>query len=370
MNRCACLLAVVVAGCSAPSAEQLARQQRHFAERTRSAAVPLAAKARHFEARVPLRGHLVAQHPVFDNTCQYLAAMAAKRARQPSPELDRRIGLTIRALAGLPDAGIGTNEFSQLFFAYSLMPDHPDVRWHARILNDRFFRLHRGALPAEFSVLRPSRFQLSRSRILDALVTAEALAALTGSPESKRLLADCLDAGYLRRITRLELDLGVAKIPTSSTDWLNMVRLATLCRFRPAPDYRRALEAHFRAHADEDNALFEALHQLVTGRPSRALRILEDYPLVTDDREVFHRPARCQLIKNRWHPLTSAPIPLAQRGFGPNIWKRNPFKARENPGRQPTTRYHGLDFLLAYHLARMPLAPHPGSADGPGVAPR
>jgi len=340
-----------------PPPAQLARQHRHFGERARSATVSLQSKARHFEARIPLRDHLVDQPPVFDNTCQYLAAMAARRARRPSQAIDRQINRSIRAVAALPDTHIGTNEYAQLFFAYSLMQDHPAVKWHARALNERFFIRYKRALPAEFSVLEPSRSELSRSRVLDLLVIAEGLKALTGSSESKQLLADCIDAGYIRKLDHFEIDLGLAKIPTHSTDWLIMMRLTTLYQFQPSPEYKRGLERHFKTQQDEDNALFEAMHKLVTGKPSRALDLLNDYPLLTDNREILHQPDYYQYIKNRWHAQTRDPIPVGQRGYHYNIWKRNPFEARENPGQSRTTSCHGLDFLLAYHLAKMPREP-------------
>jgi len=357
VRRSPYLLIPLLTGCWQPSPEQLEHQNRHLRERAESAAVSLPFKARHFESRVPLRKHLIAQAPVFDNTCQYLAAMAAKRARQPSQALDRQIARTIHAVAGLPDTNIGTNEYAQLFFAYSLMQDHPGVQRHARDLNHRFFKKYGRSLPAEFSELRPSRYEFSRSRVLDLLVIAEGLAALTDSPESRQLLADCMDAGYIRKLDHFEIDLGIAKIPTSSTDWLNMMRLTTLCQFQQSPEYKRALEHHFNSQQDEDNALFEAMHQLVTGKPSRALDILQDYPLITDNREIAHKPDRFAYIKNRWHSQTRKPIPIDQRGYHHNLWKRNPFEARENEGMGPTTRYHGLDFLLAYHLAKVPAAP-------------
>jgi hypothetical protein len=246
------------------------------------------------------------------------------------------------------------------------MQDHPAVKRHARELNERFFIRYQGTLPAEFSVLEPSSSELSSSRVLDLLVIAEGLKALTGSPESQQLLADCIDAGYIRKLNKFEIDIGVAKIPTHSTDWLNMMRLTTLYQFQPSPEYKRALERHFRTQQDEDNALFEAMHQLVTGRPSRALELLRDYPLLTDNREIIHRPTRrYKLIKNRWHSETRSPIPISQRGYHYNLWKRNPFEARENPGQQPT-----IQLPRPRLPARLPSRRMPRTATGQTRRPR
>lgn len=170
--RTALLPTLLLVGCAAPPAERIEAQNQHFRERAQTAERPLQDKADYFESRLPLEDDLIEPFPVFDNTCQCLAAMAAKRARQPSVALDRQIGRSIRAISRLPDTHIGTNEYAQMFFAYSLMQDHPVVRWHARVLNDRFFREYDYSLPAEFSELRPSPYQFSRSRVLDLLVIA------------------------------------------------------------------------------------------------------------------------------------------------------------------------------------------------------
>jgi len=68
------------------------------------------------------------------------------------------------------------------------MQDHPQVQNHAHHLNHLFYNEYNCALPAEFSNLTPSKLQFSRSRVLDHLVIAEALKALTHSEESSDYL--------------------------------------------------------------------------------------------------------------------------------------------------------------------------------------
>ena len=100
--RAALLPTLLLVGCAAPPAERIEVQKQHFHDRARTASRPLAAKADYFERRLPLEDDLIDQFPVFDNTCQYLAAMAAKRQRLPSAALDRKIGRSIRAISRLP----------------------------------------------------------------------------------------------------------------------------------------------------------------------------------------------------------------------------------------------------------------------------
>lgn len=157
----------------------------------------------------------------------------------------------------------------------------------------------------------------------------------------------------MHKLDHCEIDIKIAKIPTHSSDWLNMMRLTTLYQFQQSPEYKRALQVHFKSQQDEDNALFEAMHQLVTNTPSRSLKLLDQYPLLTDNRQIVNPTQSYSLIKGNWHAQTKEPIPIYKRGFHYNIWKKNPFKSIENPNQEPTINYPGLDFLIAYHLAQI-----------------
>lgn len=124
-------------------------QQAHIQQRYESTKHTLEEKAAYFESKIPLQDGIVKLTREFDNTCQYLTYLAAKRKTSPSTGLDQKIAQSINAISKLPDDDIGTNEYTQLFFAYSLMQDHPSVVQHANHLNNLFFKEYNCALPAE-----------------------------------------------------------------------------------------------------------------------------------------------------------------------------------------------------------------------------
>ena len=128
-----------------------------------------------------------------------------------------------------------------------------------------------------------------------------------------------------------------------------MMRLATLYQFNQSPEYKKALKVHYKSQQDEDNALFEAMHQLVTNKPSKALQLLQDFPTLTTDHPITHKTQWYSWVKNGWKKQTKTPKPYYARSSKINEWKKNPYKADQQGTSIQTMP--GLDFLVAYNLA-------------------
>ncbi len=361
MNRfvkpiAASVASLLVAGCSSIEQHRYDSSLEHIALRKEQAAYDLSFKEQYFSERVPLDAGMVPQNSRgeahIDSTMQYLAALAVKQHTDPNEKDSRRIAEMVQTFSSLTAEALSANKLSQLLFAYSFMQEREDVQAHASEISAMLFE-NDLELPGTHSDLRVSKMKLSRSRVLDTLVLAEGLKKMAPSKEADALLQECIRANYLKKIRNLEIDAGIVKVPTHSSDWLFMIRLGALMNFNPSPEYKIALERHYVTQSDEDNALFEAIAQL-NGIPSQdPLEILNEYPLLNTNREILHRTQRMVWVKNGWKHQVKEPLPVYARGTHYNVWKKNPFHARENLGNSGEAQYFGIDFLLPYYLAQL-----------------
>ena len=194
---------------------------------------------------------------------------------------------------------------------------------------------------------------MSRSRVLDTRLLAEGLDVLTDSPRPAQLVTACFDAGYMSKIQHLEIDLGIFKIPTHSSDWLFMLRLGALMNFDPKKSYKSALKRHYNSQSDEHNALFEAIAQNNGIDANDPMAILDEYPLINTNREVVHKTQRRVWVKNDLEHQRKEALPVYARGTHYNVWKKNPFQARVNLESAGDASFFGIDFLLPYYLAQL-----------------
>ncbi|MAE63858.1 MAG: hypothetical protein CMJ18_06255 [Phycisphaeraceae bacterium] len=294
--------------------------------------------------------------------------------------LPKRVRLRDGALAPEPYE-THSNAYAQLLFAYvsawAIFDDDDDmrgaVRDHVRRIAAHFLD-HDLALTGPdgaaipYSDLRPSRSRMSRSRILDALVLAESVRFILPEhdPAHQHMsehLERMVACGYLRKIQSLRFEMLSFTVPTDSTDWLNFLRLHTLCATSGRSAYVRALDRLYRSQQSERNALFIVIHRAAsTGderSAPRAAEMLATFPLDLDNREIINSRDRDvarrwfpRWVKNGWRAEARAPLPIYRRPSAKHEWKHNPFRIDGNFGAKHEHTYPGIDFLLAYWMGR------------------
>lgn len=194
---------------------------------------------------------------------------------------------------------------------------------------------------------------------LIALAVAKTADAASGDDGfSAELDAD----GYLRAARWANLR------PPGKTNRVNedmaYVSLLALLLLEQAPERRAALrEAEARlweAVRGEHNAFFAAVHRLASGDDaarSEAALALAEFPEGKRDLPVdLTRPGFD--FEARWWknsqglPRATAPIPLYLRRASSNLWVDDPQLLVASLGKTGQTEYSGIDYLLAYWLAR------------------
>jgi len=309
-------------------------------------------------------------------TLQLLAALSFKYRVNPNPEEYKLANNIVKAIIDLDESNgldgyvsknhsntgdTKRNLYSQLFFAYISAHDAfggaigKKIRDHTELIadyvncNGLVLRNPKGGT-VEFSDLKPSKYNLSRSLCLDTLVFIEACNYLGADLE---WMEKCVKANYLDRINTLHLNLGVFQLPTHSTDWLNFLRLHTLIEASGSPEYKLALKRLFKSQKKENNPLFNAIYQYHF--PESSLQpVIEQYlnsfPLnsgvvcnVDAPRKLFP-----PITKNHCRAETKEPEPIFSRPLEWYEWKRNPYRVC---GRK-TAAFSGVDFLIAHHLSQ------------------
>ncbi len=212
------------------------------------------------------------------------------------------------------------------------------------------------------SNIKPSTLRLSRSRCLDALVISESIKYLTNDKRFEKVLEDCVDKDYLKRIQKLQLRFLNFKIPTHSSDWLNFLRLHTLIETSASPEYKTALKKLFEKEEVENNPLFNSIFLLSnpTYEKKEQLRkstwdILSTFPLNLTNQEIINTGVQQKLfsqrVKNKSVPESIDALPIYMRALKWNAWKDNPYRIKGNLNSKGTKRYSGIDFLLAYWMS-------------------
>jgi hypothetical protein len=147
-------------------------------------------------------------------------------------------------------------------------------------------------------------------------------------------------------------------------DNMAYVSLLALLLLETAPERNAALrEAEARLWsgvAGERNAFFAGVHALASGDPAARAELraaLAEFPERKRELPVdLTRPGfgfEARWWKNsKGHPRATEPIPLYLRPSGSNLWVSDPYALVGSLRDAGQTEYSGVDYLLAYWLAR------------------
>jgi hypothetical protein len=164
----------------------------------------------------------------------------------------------------------------------------------------------------------------------------------------------------------LHFSTPILELPTISSSWLNLMKLAGLVETNGSAKYRRLLRGladDYRAHQNPFFIALDLLHgpRKCAGRSSDELRLawsrLETYPLTNTSHELNNLgrpPYRLQwpprFIKNAWAYQAVEPVPFYDYAGDRYLWKRNLRLLRGNPGGEGGERYSAVDFYEAYWM--------------------
>lgn len=174
------------------------------------------------------------------------------------------------------------------------------------------------------------------------------------------------DYGYARMPYLLHVSTPLFELPTASSSWLNLLKLAALVETTGSMKYRRLLHELADDYRSHENPFFIALDllygpELSAGRAEAqhgiALRRLASYPLTNDSHELDNlgRPPYRLRVPPRFVKSTLVlearrPVPFYDLAGDRYLWKRNLLKLRGNPGGDGRKVYSGVDFYEAYWL--------------------
>lgn len=174
------------------------------------------------------------------------------------------------------------------------------------------------------------------------------------------------DYAYARMPYLLHVSTPLIELPTVSSSWLNLIKLATLVETTGSGKYRRLLHDLATDYRSHQNPFFIALDLLYgpaasdTWRSDQqqiAWRRLQSYPLTNTSHELNNigRPPYClrlppQFIKNTWALEATRPIPFYDLAGDRYQWKRNPLLLIGNVGGDGSRVYSGVDCYEAFWL--------------------
>ncbi len=174
------------------------------------------------------------------------------------------------------------------------------------------------------------------------------------------------DYGYARLPYVLHVSAPLLELPTTSSSWLNFMKLATLVETTGAGKYRHLLHDLAADYRAQENPFFIALDLLYGPKASDAWwsaqykiawRRLQSYPLTNDSRELnnlggasYRLRLPPQYIKNAWKLEATQPVPFYDLAGDRYQWKRNSLLLRGNVGGDGGSVYSGVDCYEAFWL--------------------
>lgn len=194
---------------------------------------------------------------------------------------------------------------------------------------------------------------------LIALAVAKAADAARGDDFFSRALDE---AGYLRAAKAAHWRApGNTKRVNENMSYVSLLALLLL---EAAPERSAALrEAEARLWETvrgEQNAFFAGVHALASGEPAagrEAAAALAEFPERKRDWPVDLTRPGFDFERSLWRsskglPRAKAPVPLYLRPAGSNLWVNDPRALVGSLRDSGQTEYSGVDYLLAYWLAR------------------
>jgi hypothetical protein len=172
------------------------------------------------------------------------------------------------------------------------------------------------------------------------------------------------DYGYARMPYILHFSTPLLELPTVSSSWLNLMKLATLVETTDSGKYRRLLHDLADDYRSYQNPFFIALDLLYRPAAPEAERLAEErvawrrlgsYPLTNDSHELqnagrYHLRMPPHFVKNSLALHATRPIPFYDVPGDAYQWKRDPFLLDGNHGGDGSVVYSGVDCYEAFWL--------------------
>ena len=174
------------------------------------------------------------------------------------------------------------------------------------------------------------------------------------------------DYGYARMSFIMHVSPPLVELPTASSSWLNLMKLATLVETTGSMQYRRLLHGLAEDYRSHENPFFIAFDLLYGPKPSAgwaadleqiAWRRLETYPLTNDSHELINlgrAPYRLRLpphfVKGSIALEATRPVPFYDKAGDRYQWKRNLLLLNGNIGGDGRKVFSGVDCYEAYWL--------------------
>lgn len=227
--------------------------------------------------------------------------------------------------------------------------------------------------PMPFSDMSPGRRIIGVSRELDTLVYVRAAIFFADDDPGRRTRLESLrrhvedELGYASLPFVLHFQVPFLELPTPSSSWLNIMKLATLVEMTGEERYRRLLHGLAGRYRRQQNPFFIALDLLHApdvsagwreARERTAWRRLDTYPITRGPQAMsnlgnpdYPRRGAPRFIKNAFVHQSRRPIAFYDLQGDRYLWKRDLLRLNPPPVRKPAERlYPGVDFHEAYWL--------------------
>ena len=271
------------------------------------------------------------------------------------------------------------NVYTQLLFAYiPLLKFSKDgeiqdaVTKHLKLIykhlmkNDFQLVDHEGH-HVKYSDLSPSGFSLQSNRKQLLLVLTDLALHISWSSEfhleMSELRHQLTKLGYEESIQRMHIKILNLEFPTHSSSWLNLMNSYLGFIIEKKSYYKTAYCRLFRNYKDENNLLFELMHNIVHSKyltKDKLIAIeesLNNFPSNPANVEIINSPlmdhginSSAPFVKLKRELETESPLPIHHRPMRSFEWKLNQMRIDGNFTSPGTSEYTGIDFLIAYWM--------------------
>ncbi|HLP79517.1 MAG TPA: hypothetical protein VK158_02700 [Acidobacteriota bacterium] len=273
--------------------------------------------------------------------------------------------------------------YTQLFYAYVLAKESfantsvsENIAFHAnlifeRLAKDNFIVKNNKGKQVEYSDASPTKTFMLTSSHIESLAFATAGRYLVdkytnpGLHEKLKSVEHTLRVtyGYDTRPALLKVNLGIYRVPTPSTSWLDLMKLAIIYHTTKHEKYAKHIVDLAKSYADDKNPFFITMH-LQHGNESMqekkklaqiALERLQTYPITNTSQEVINSTGAStrlipRFVKNQAEKETTQPLPIWATSGDTYQWKRNPYRIQGNIGEDGSKIFNAVDLYEVYWM--------------------
>ena len=275
-------------------------------------------------------------------------------------ELDGYIPLMADAKTKIP-APVEThaNAYIELLFSYAYYTKNigksKDIEMHVskiyeKFLEDNFELKHTNKVAIVEANLNRSWIDFNPARALDRRVLDEVTFFLGDKNTKDKVMENKWKGIY---VSPNNFDLGFWQLPTMSSCWLNIIKMAVLNEC--GCNYTNEIVSLTQHYSKQKNPFFQTLAYMADDKTDISFveKRLKEYPYPITDKQMInsHRKEIVfrgkRYIKNQSKKETGEALPLYEIGSDVNLWKRNLLEA-DKYGSNFGRKFLGVDLLQAY----------------------